>query len=559
MGQIVPVVLEKDRSEIERLLGGTVEVGPIVVRQSGEALEVCLDRFKEFVGEDDVVLVSSASNKSLALAWDVLTAGRDGGWGIIIHVHDTRREKIAAPPPELLDAFQRVTLNILRTRSSWHSVGAYEPIGHSNGNQQRLVGDLLLALHKPATKFRRAMVYTGPRSGLRWSKVVSGTQTSQFGSTLDAWTACPVRRYLEDPGAATIEPVKVSVNPVHLFLSDGEQARAQAAVKFATHNNGKLRYAVPAVNLHYRENAVGYPARGILIDGNGNILSGGKKSQFDFISEPAIAVTEPCFWGFNVLHKMYYHWLLNGLAGIRNLESIGITSGMRFVVPVLSSWQRDSLCAMGVRPEAILELGREPVRFAKVFWSDFSSANDHPDLVHPAALSFVRAKARAAADASRSSNAEASWPEKIYVSRLDTNKRKLLNEDQLAEALERAGFFVLIGSKHSFIEQRNIFAGAKVICGLHGAGMTNGLFCGSGVPILEIYPENFFHAGSLRACQMAGSRHGLMFGRNLKVNPDDYQDVQWEVDIPEVLMNLKELEEKPYTLTWESPFDVAGA
>ena len=74
----------------------------------------------------------------------------------------------------------------------------------------------------------------------------------------------------------------------------------------------------------------------------------------------------------------------------------------------------------------------------------------------------------------------------IYISRFDTNKRRILNEDSILNDEILPGFQKIIMTNMPLLEQMYIFANAKVIISCHGAALVNTLFCNKEVKIIEI-------------------------------------------------------------------------
>jgi capsular polysaccharide biosynthesis protein len=77
---------------------------------------------------------------------------------------------------------------------------------------------------------------------------------------------------------------------------------------------------------------------------------------------------------------------------------------------------------------------------------------------------------------------------KLYISRADANKRRILNETQLLPLLKQAGFEIICLRNYSFREQITMFQQAAWVIAPHGAGLANVLYCGSGVQVIEITP-----------------------------------------------------------------------
>lgn len=88
---------------------------------------------------------------------------------------------------------------------------------------------------------------------------------------------------------------------------------------------------------------------------------------------------------------------------------------------------------------------------------------------------------------------------KIYIDRFDANKKKdrfLANEKKLKNKLKKEGFKFITLSNYSFFEQVLIFNNAKLIVGLHGAGLANILFVKKSTKIIELtnseWPDMYY-------------------------------------------------------------------
>ncbi len=84
-------------------------------------------------------------------------------------------------------------------------------------------------------------------------------------------------------------------------------------------------------------------------------------------------------------------------------------------------------------------------------------------------------------------------PKKIYINRKDSvyeslNIRKIINENEVVEFLEKNGFVSVILSDLSFEDQIKLFMNADFVTGLHGAGYANIVFCSPNTKILELKP-----------------------------------------------------------------------
>lgn len=75
---------------------------------------------------------------------------------------------------------------------------------------------------------------------------------------------------------------------------------------------------------------------------------------------------------------------------------------------------------------------------------------------------------------------------KIYISRQNAQGRKILNEADIVPILTRHGFEIVHAERLNFDEQIRLFASARQVIAIHGAGMSNLVWCPSGTKVLEL-------------------------------------------------------------------------
>jgi capsular polysaccharide biosynthesis protein len=74
----------------------------------------------------------------------------------------------------------------------------------------------------------------------------------------------------------------------------------------------------------------------------------------------------------------------------------------------------------------------------------------------------------------------------IYISREDAECRRALNETHLLNSNKFKDFQKIVPSSLSLLEQMYIFNNAEIIIGVHGAGLSNILFCNDNCKVIEI-------------------------------------------------------------------------
>ena len=80
----------------------------------------------------------------------------------------------------------------------------------------------------------------------------------------------------------------------------------------------------------------------------------------------------------------------------------------------------------------------------------------------------------------------ASFSERIFISRENIGRRELLNEYELHEGLKQRGFVIIHPERFGMAQQIYIFKRAKFISGVHGAGFVNSVWSRHLEKILEI-------------------------------------------------------------------------
>jgi capsular polysaccharide biosynthesis protein len=129
---------------------------------------------------------------------------------------------------------------------------------------------------------------------------------------------------------------------------------------------------------------------------------------------------------------------------------------------------------------------------------------------------------------------------RIYVSRRDTPKRRLVNEEELFSELRKLGFSRIVPGEMSVPEQVSAFSNASVIVGPHGAGLTNIMFSPPDATIVEICSERISRMNDFRfiADQMKQHCITIISGRLVGAESRDMHN-DFEVDIGDVLNTVR--------------------
>lgn len=177
----------------------------------------------------------------------------------------------------------------------------------------------------------------------------------------------------------------------------------------------------------------------------------------------------------------YFHWMADCLPKIEHLRYYEEITGLRPIVlisPDPPKWKVDSLEAVGYSQSDWEEWegSRRTLDRAVV-----PSLPRIGDFVAPRSVTWLADTVRNNIDTSSNAGGD-----KIYVSRKRCSSRYVVNEDELLEELDEYGFDSYVLEDLSFREQVELFSGAEVVVGPHGAGFTNTIYADN-LTLLELF------------------------------------------------------------------------
>ncbi|MEM7056965.1 MAG: glycosyltransferase 61 family protein [Pseudomonadota bacterium] len=130
--------------------------------------------------------------------------------------------------------------------------------------------------------------------------------------------------------------------------------------------------------------------------------------------------------------------------------------------------------------------------------------------------------------------AKTDGPEVLHISRSGAKLRTLSNQDAFETALADRGAQTFIATYENHAEQIAKFRAARVVIGVHGAGLTNLAFCAPGTRVIEIFPENSVKSPYWWMAHKLGLDY-----RPIISGPGDYH-LTFEADIEAVMSALED-------------------
>lgn len=179
--------------------------------------------------------------------------------------------------------------------------------------------------------------------------------------------------------------------------------------------------------------------------------------------------------------QSYFHWMFDLLPRLDVLRRSGLSFD-RLIVPDTLGFQRETLDAAGV--DATQRMSHTDGGYLRLDHLLFPSMPGTPGQAPPAVCRYLRSLFPAEIAAQPQSH-------RLFLSRADTNRRKLANEEELLATLTPFGFESVTMGGRSVAEQARLFAQAEVIIAPHGGALTNLVFCQPGAKVVELFPPGY--------------------------------------------------------------------
>jgi hypothetical protein len=133
-------------------------------------------------------------------------------------------------------------------------------------------------------------------------------------------------------------------------------------------------------------------------------------------------------------------------------------------------------------------------------------------------------------------------PERIYISRRNATRRRLVNEAELEAQLQAMGFVSIQSERLSVAEQAAVFRSAKCVVAAHGAGLVNMVFAPANALVVELlHPGIIIRPAIKNLTVVAGQRHTIVTGELTdKPMPRHEEDTEFKIDVSAVVRAIEE-------------------
>lgn len=214
----------------------------------------------------------------------------------------------------------------------------------------------------------------------------------------------------------------------------------------------------------------------------------------------------------------YYHWMVGTVPKLRYIDEYEQSTGqdVKLLVPnTLPKYVRESLCLLGYPQHKYLKANN------LVYKTDQLILPSHPYPGTERDYQWIRDRMFQEVNPEtheRTAN--------VYITRRNAIGRRVVNEDQVINALRPYGFEAFCLEDRSVSENIKLFANADAVVSPHGAGLTDILFS-QRASVIELF----------------GSRINTAYEQLAELNGLEYHRLICEPEATDIRVNIDELEQ----------------
>jgi hypothetical protein len=192
----------------------------------------------------------------------------------------------------------------------------------------------------------------------------------------------------------------------------------------------------------------------------------------------------------NYWSHLYAHWIYEALTRLEAIEYYSQKTGKKPVLIIdkdIPSWKIRSLELMGYGLENYIQWNGYR---AKVNELVICSKRREGGRISIKACHWVRERILSNVDTYANPNLVLS--PNIFISRKKANARRILNEEEVSNTLDKMDFVPYVLEDLDFADQVKLFAQAKFIIAPHGGGVTNIIFS-QNLTLIELFGQKISH------------------------------------------------------------------
>lgn len=208
-------------------------------------------------------------------------------------------------------------------------------------------------------------------------------------------------------------------------------------------------------------------------------------------------------------HNAFYHWLHEVLPQLGLLEK-GDLTGAHFFVATKLPFQKQSLDLLGIKPQNRISATQfDAVKAPAII------TLSTPQMPTPSTVAFLRSQFLPHLKKSKAKK-------RLYLSRGDADRRRVINETEVTQILEQYGFEKAMTANLDLLDQMELFYNAEMVVAPHGAGLSHLAFCDPGTPVLELFSPAYINTCYWHLSSAASLNYSYLLGEGKRY--PDYVD-----------------------------------
>jgi hypothetical protein len=178
----------------------------------------------------------------------------------------------------------------------------------------------------------------------------------------------------------------------------------------------------------------------------------------------------------------YYHWLIDALGSLKNLEEQNLLDKVLFLIP-FHHLPFHTQALLDIAPNAKFSIEKTAAKDS-FLWNNVIHLQQPGrfNMVNPMAAQYLAQKIGHAKKIKAG--------KRLYLTRRKQGGRSTTNEDLLVEYLSTNGFQTVDTGQLSYQEQKELFSDVEIIVAPAGAALANLIFCPAGTKVLILTTQN---------------------------------------------------------------------
>jgi capsular polysaccharide biosynthesis protein len=232
---------------------------------------------------------------------------------------------------------------------------------------------------------------------------------------------------------------------------------------------------------------------------------------------------------------IYYHWMMDVLPRLALINKMLPLDSIDYFITEFGDhpFQYETLKKAGIPSQKIIKSNDNwhfHVKASRLIVPSLAGELDQPNLFQVQYLQKLFGDIKSRALPGR----------RIYISRKNTGRRMIVNEEDVLQLLSKYSFEIIQCEDLSVEEQVAIFSGSSAIIGSHGSAMTNLVFCAAGTKVIDLFNPSHINPCFWYISQWVNLEYHVLLGTAHPIDGNPKND-NTMVDVAQLKMKLNDI------------------